>query len=118
MYGQVLTVDDVIAFTDALDPTVAAAVFGDLAKIDFVRDILRETDAELVMCGLVSHNYLPENVHDDRETLCERERFDRGRFVLIPKALADDDLEGFVSLVKLALVAKPIEELRERATDV
>ncbi len=70
------------------------------------------------MCGLVSHNYEPRNVHDDREKLCEEEGFDRSRFVLIPRDLADDDLTGFASLIKLAVIAKPMDQLREKVTAI
>jgi hypothetical protein len=83
-----------------------------------VQEVLKITDPEKVMCGLVSHNYQPENVHDDREQLCRDEGFDRSRFVLIPKALADEDLAGFASLIKLAVVAKPMDSLRARVTEI
>ncbi len=83
-----------------------------------VQEVLKNTDPEKVMCGLVSHNYEPRNVHDDREQLCTEEGFDRSRFVLIPKALADEDLAGFASLIKLAVVAKPMDSLRTRVTDI
>jgi hypothetical protein len=83
-----------------------------------IRELLRDTNPEQVMCGLVSHNYSPTNIHDDREQLCEEEHFDRSRFVLIPKTLADDDLAGFASLIKLAVVAKPLDTLRSKVTDI
>lgn len=83
-----------------------------------VKEILKGSEPDKVMCGLVSHNYQPDNVHDDREQLCEEEGFDRSRFVLIPKALADDDLTGFASLIKLAVIAKPMDELREMVTAI
>jgi hypothetical protein len=83
-----------------------------------VQEVLKNTDPEKVMCGLVSHNYQPGNVHDDREQLCADEGFDRSRFVLIPKALADEDLAGFASLIKLVVVAKPMDSLRARVTDI
>lgn len=83
-----------------------------------IRDLLNKTKADKVMCGLVSHNYLPQNVHDDRERLCAEDGLDPSRFVLIPKSLADDDLIGFASLIKLAVVAKPMDSLRERMTEI
>ena len=70
------------------------------------------------MCGLVSHNYQPQNVHDDREKLCDEEGFDRSRFVLIPKVLIDRDVVGFASLIKLAVIAKPMDQLREKVTAI
>jgi hypothetical protein len=85
---------------------------------EVVREVLKNTDPEKVMCGLVSHNHQPGNVHDDREDLCTREHYDRSRFVLIPKALADEDVAGFASLLKLAVVAKPMDELRAHVTDI
>lgn len=83
-----------------------------------VKEILQNSEPNKIMCGLVSHNYPPQNVHDAREQLCQEEGFDRSRFVLIPKALADDDLTGFASLIKLAVIAKPMDQLREKVTAI
>jgi hypothetical protein len=87
--------------------------------LDVVAEILSTTSAESVMCALLSHKYpRTTDVHQQWEQLCKDRGFDKSRFVLIPKHYVEEDPEGFARLLKLATIAKPMDELRKIATDV
>jgi hypothetical protein len=87
--------------------------------LDVVAEILGTTSAESVMCALLSHKYPRTiDVHKQWEQLCKERGFDKSRFVLIPKHYVEEDPEGFARLLKLATIAKPMDELRRIATEV
>ncbi len=87
--------------------------------LDLIGEVMQRTDAESVTCVLLSHKYSrADDLLKKTEEICVERRFDRGRFVLIPKDYLDGDSGGFVQLLKLAMIAKPINQLRELATKV
>jgi hypothetical protein len=86
--------------------------------LDIVREILSSTSATEVICALLSHKYSHADVHSQWQTLCAQQGFDKSRFVLIPKSTIDDDPAAFARLIKLATIAKPMDQLRAVMSEI
>ena len=86
--------------------------------LEIAKEILAATSAAHVLCVLLSHKYLGEDIHGQWERLCDAQGFDKSRFVLIPKVAIDEDPATFARLIKLATIAKPIDSLRSEMTKI
>jgi hypothetical protein len=86
--------------------------------LEIAKEVLATTSAANILCVLLSHKYLRENIHSQWEQLCKAQGFDKSRFVLIPKAVIDEDPATFARLIKLATIAKPIDSLRSEMTQI
>jgi hypothetical protein len=80
--------------------------------INLTRELLAAPNPERILCALLSHRYGAEKIHDDWEELSKKEKFDKSKFVLIPKLLLTEDPIGFARLVKLAILNGSVNKLK------
>lgn len=85
--------------------------------LTIVKEVLATGRPELI-CALLSHNYPPDNIHNDWRALCEKENLDKSRFVLISKSLLTTDPVGFARLLKLAILNGAAQRLKTKASEI
>ncbi len=90
----------------------------DNTGLQLVKEVLATDTSENIICGLLSHNYTMENVHDEWKRLCAHESLDPLRFVLIPKESVDRDPLGFGRLIKLTVLNGTAQKLKAEASTV
>lgn len=86
--------------------------------LQLVKEVLAVDTSEDILCGLLSHNYTMENVHDQWQRLCRDESLDPSRFVLIPKESVDRDSMGFGRLIKLTVLNGAALKLKVEASTI
>src|SRR6202041_2693797 len=89
--------------------------------LKIIKEVIKQGNPDVFLCGLLSHGYSASDVHQQWTELCEREGLDKSRFVLIPKWLLDEDPDGlmtFLRLTKLAVLNRPADQLKQRASEI
>ncbi|MGA2964057.1 MAG: hypothetical protein ABSD96_20505 [Candidatus Korobacteraceae bacterium] len=86
--------------------------------LQLVKEVLAIDTSEDIICGLLSHNYTMEDVHDAWQHLCQHEGLDPLRFVLIPKESVDREPLGFGRLIKLTVLNSAAQKLKVEASKV
>jgi hypothetical protein len=86
--------------------------------LQLVKEVLAIDTSEDVICGLLSHKYTMENVHEEWKRLCKDESLDSSRFVLIPKESVDRDPLGFGRLIKLTVLNGAAQTLKVAASSI
>jgi len=89
--------------------------------LKIIKEVIKQGNPDVFLCGLLSHGYSARDVHRQWTELCEREGLDKSRFVLIPKWLLDEDPDGlmtFLRLTKLAVLNRPADQLKQRASEI
>lgn len=89
--------------------------------LKIIREVINKADPDIFLCGLLSHAYSATDIHQQWTELCEREGFNKSRFVLIPKRLLDEDPDGlmtFLRLTKLAVLNRPADQMKQRASEI
>lgn len=90
----------------------------DNTGLQLVKEVLATDTSENIICGLLSHKYTMENVHDEWKRLCAHESLDPLRFVLIPKESVDRDPLGFGRLIKLTVLNNAAQKLKVEASTI
>jgi hypothetical protein len=113
-----LLTDDMPVTLMMVDEDFSGEGESNVAGLHLVKELLATSKPEKLLCALLSHNYEREGIHERWKELSRQQELDQSRFVLIPKSVFDKDLITFARLVKLAILNKPVNELRKTATTI
>jgi hypothetical protein len=83
--------------------------------IQIIRGLLAPgSPVDKIVCALLTHE-VTGNIHDISDEMADKHNLNKGRFLIIPKAVLDSDPIEFARLVKLSAINEVSQELKHRA---
>ncbi|GHO69769.1 hypothetical protein KSC_086610 [Ktedonobacter sp. SOSP1-52] len=81
--------------------------------IRLIEDILTSEERDIIMCGLLSHTFAPEQEHEQLNEYIKNQEGNRDKFIFISKQQLHKDPLEFVRLIKLTALSPKCKELKE-----
>jgi len=86
--------------------------------IAIIKSILLEFPKRRIICGLLSHTFIPGQEYAEWKELAASENIELDRFALISKARLSDDPIGFLQMLRLVLVNSKCKQLTRKAAEL